>query len=284
VSSGLLRFGHDLALLLWDHLSLLISNCASVSLNLWALGVSGLSGIVSLSQFSIVKRAFHRKLNHFCFWIYVGFRIFFFFLLLPHRALNLPKALQVLQPQVFSFVLRIIWLVVNRFALHFLGTCVVIPSFIWIDWFTNIFSSQLSWNEKFVCLFLISNDLWFNSYLRKTCVVLSLVHRVSLVEQVLLGVVRLPRVVSVSCPSTLGASALTVELRWPSQVFGLFASYAQDFWLLAFFLFDVSSWLLVILECWKRFGILLLWSTYSMAWLHHVASAVAALFRTNAVT
>jgi len=138
-----------------------------------------------------------------------------------------------------------------RFVFLFFGTCVVIPSsFTWN--FSSIFLSQLSWNEKFISLFLTSTDaLWFNSYLWKTSVILRLVYRFCLIIEVLLSIICLTRIKisSISISSNVRALTLTIELRRSSQVFGLLTSHVYDFRLLAFFVSDISCWLLIILCC-----------------------------------
>jgi len=142
------------------------------------------------------------------------------------------------------------------FVFLFFGTCVVIPSsFIWN--FSSIFLSQLSWNEKFISLFLTSTDaLWFNSYLWKTRVILRLVYRFCLIIEVLLSIICLTRIKissisisSISISSNVRTLTLTIELRRSSQVFGLLTSHVYDFRLLAFFVSDISCCLLIILCC-----------------------------------
>ena len=174
----------------------------------------------------------------------------------------------------------------NWFLLLFLGAGVSIPSFI-LTWSTSfIFTSQLRRLKKFIRLFLSSN-LLFNSYLWKTCVILSFIHFISLIKQILLSVVIGLSCVVSTCwylTSMVWEWAFPIEFWWSSVLFWLFAGHVDYLRILAFFVSYVSSWVHVTLGYWNRFGIFLICSTNSMAWLMHIVSATAALFRLNTAT
>ena len=59
------RFWDNFVLLLWNHLSLLlVSDSTLISINFVGIAITRFPAIKILSQFSIVKTAFHSKLNH----------------------------------------------------------------------------------------------------------------------------------------------------------------------------------------------------------------------------
>ena len=174
----------------------------------------------------------------------------------------------------------------NRFLLLFLGAGISIPSFVLTCSTSFIFTSQLCRLKKFICLFLSSN-LLFNSYLWKTCVILSFIHFISLIKQILLSVVIGFSWVVITCwylTIMVWEWAFPIEFWWSSVLFWLFAGHVDYLRILAFFVFYVSSWVHVTLGYWNRFGIFLISSTNSMAWLVHIVSATAALFRLNTAT
>lgn len=63
--SWLHRFGNGFVLLLWNHLSLLlVPDSTLISIYFVGIAITRFPAIKILSQFSIVKTAFHSKLNH----------------------------------------------------------------------------------------------------------------------------------------------------------------------------------------------------------------------------
>ena len=257
---------------------LLVADGTLVSAH-FGVAVTWFSAIVSLSQLSVVKRLLLSKLNH------LPFRIFDVFVLSKSlRTLHLSEALEILHSQCFPFVLWCL-LFICRLLLLFLGTNILIPSFVLTrsNWFI-IFQKTLL--KIFISLFLSSRRLLFNSYLWKTSVILSFIHLICLIEQVLLSVVvGLSWVVGggvwIRAWNTIVSTLpfLSVEFRWSYAVFWLFASYVHNFRLATFLMLDISNWVHVILCCRNRSSVFLLWSSNSMTWLVHIVSATATAFR-----